>query len=86
VYVNGPVLCGFVDIGGGMGILFGGSLSPFAGGLVSMAALGRLPFVDAMELRSPYEVLGCPFCATGLPLPLSGPPLMIPFADKVLPS
>jgi hypothetical protein len=86
VYVNGPVLPGFVDMGGGMGILFGGSLSPVVGGFVSMAALGGLPFVDTMELRSLYDVLGCPFCATGLLLPLSGPPLMIPFTDNALPS
>lgn len=52
VYVRGPVLCGFVDIGGGMDSIFWGSLSPFVDGLGSNV-FGIFPFVDATEFLSP---------------------------------
>lgn len=38
LYVNGPVLCGFVDMGGGIVTFFEGSLSPFVDGFVSMVS------------------------------------------------
>jgi hypothetical protein len=40
VYVNGPVLCGCVDMGGGMVVFFEseGSLSPFVDGIVSVVS------------------------------------------------
>jgi hypothetical protein len=60
VYVNGPVLWGCVDIGGGMDGLFWGSLSPFVDGLGS-SVFGTFPFVDAIELLSPYDGLEKPF-------------------------
>ncbi len=62
LYVNGPVLCGFVDTGAGNDAGFGGSMSPFVVGFVSRGAMCPFPFVDAFELLSPYEALGIPFC------------------------
>jgi hypothetical protein len=58
------VLCGFVDIGGGIEIFFEGSLSPFVvgtGGVDSVAVFGTFPFVDATELLSPFESPPTPF-------------------------
>lgn len=39
VYLNSPVLCGFVDMGGGIEIFFEGSLLALANGFVSMVSL-----------------------------------------------
>ena len=81
-YVKGPVLWGFVEIGGGRLSLFVGSLSPF----VTFVSV-TFPFVvDATELLSPFEVLDNPFClCSGLLLPFSFPPFTAPLNESALP-
>lgn len=77
VYVSGPVLRGFVDIGAGIEVRLTGSTSPFVVGLFSAGAVCpfAFPFVDAIEFLSPYEVLGIPFCIC-----ICGPGLLLPFS------
>lgn len=87
--MRGPVLWGFVDIGGGTDTLFEGSTSPFVLGLVvdSICVFGVFPFVDATELLSPLDILGMPFCGedAGLLLPFSETPLVPPLTESKLP-
>jgi len=74
LYVRGPVLCGFVDMGGSGATLFGGPFSLFEFGLTEASAecLGCTtpPFIDATEFLS-EDNFGRPFCEGRLFIPFS---------------
>jgi hypothetical protein len=77
LYVRGPVLWGFVDIGGGTSTRVKGSIGLPLSLVVSLLVrpLVMMPFVDAIDPRSPFDVRGKPLWF------IDGPGLFLPFSN-----
>lgn len=87
LYVSGPVLWGFVDIGGGTSTRVKGSIGLPLSFDVSLLVrpLVMTPFVEAIEPRSPFDVREKPLWlidGPGLFLPFSMPPWTPAYPDN----